>query len=314
MLRAQFLLALAGLATSPVLPLSPASGPTPALRARVERLEAVDERHGSAGLVGTSRELAAALRDRADADPWFGRLAGAAAENAAWTAFDAGLPGLALRRWDLALVLAARHRDRPNAARARASMALAAADTGDGVAAVRHVRTARAVCPDAPAHLASLLAARAALGHGHRRDGEGTRVSLRAAESALAAARGQAEESWLRFWGPADLACHRAKALAALGDRPGAERAAREAVAAVPAGQRRNATLYQALLAGLLAERGELDEARRLVDGVVRAGVPDSARVRARLARAVTTIEARDPGYHPAWSRATRESLVVRFG
>ncbi|WP_035855020.1 hypothetical protein [Cryptosporangium arvum] len=312
MLRAQFLLALAGLAASPVLPGRAPCGGT-ALRARVERLEAVDERHGSAGLVGTSRELAAALCGRADADPAFGRLAGAAAENAAWTAFDAGLPALALRRWDVALVLAVRHHDRATAARARASMALAAADTGDGVAAVRQARAARRVRPDAPAHLASLLSARAALGHGHRRDGEGTRVALGAAESALGAARGDAEESWLRFWGPADLACHRAKALAALGDRPGAERAAREAVAGVPAAQRRNATLYQGLLAGLVAARGELDEARGLVDGVVAGGLPDSARVRARLTRAVSAIGARDPGYHPAWARATRELLVVRF-
>jgi len=131
----------------------------------------------------------------------------------------------------------------------------------------------------------SLLAAREALGHAALGDRVSAASCLRRAQRSLDQSEGTDDPTWLKFWGPSDLAIHEMHAARLAGDSTAAERAARDAVdgadlVAMP----RNHAIYAAHLGSSLAQVGKYDEAIAVSRDVLGNNVKNgSYRVRAEL-------------------------------
>jgi transcriptional regulator with XRE-family HTH domain len=289
-------------------------------RVALGRLYDLDNRLGGAAVYGITAHVVERMRNtlaRASYHPESGaalhEIAAAAAEHAGWLSFDAGRPGPARRWWLEALHMADLGGARQVRITALVSMALQAADSPrplDGREAVNLVQAARStVGNDRVPRLSSLLAAREALGHARSGDRTAALHALATSERLLDTTPVDDEPAWLRFWNPADLACHQARVALFLGDIPSAEKAARTALACAdePA-YPRNHALYSARLASVLARAGKLDESIAIATPVVaRVNAFGSRRIRADLHDTVCVLD-RQPYYPPAaeftaWSR-----------
>lgn len=131
----------------------------------------------------------------------------------------------------------------------------------------------------------SLLSAREALGHAVLGDRSNAQSCLRRSRRALEQGDSLEDPTWLKFWGPSDLAIHEMHVARLVGDTTAAERFARDAVDAADAhAMPRNHAIYAAHLGSSLAQVGKYDEAiaisRQVLGSNVRNG---SYRVRAEL-------------------------------
>lgn len=228
-------------------------------------------------------------------------------ETAGWFAFDAIRHDDARRHWLECLHRADVGGFGTPRTTVLAHMALQAAQRREGHEAIELAQAA-VRDPATPARVRSLLAAREALGHAVLGDRVGSDRLLARSAQLLDRGPGSDDPTWIGFWGPADLACHRSKAALMLGDWASAERAARTASATIrPAGLTRNAALYRVRLGYILARRRALDEAIATVRPLVTAAQLTSIRVRTELGNAVSLIGAVD--YRPAreftdWARS----------
>lgn len=243
----------------------------PRYRESLEQLYALDDTFGGSTEVYllTVRTLRKLRHDfnRASYTPAVGQqlrsIAGQLAEHAGWLAFDAGDSARA-RHWWLEALHAARIADAGDDVEVvvLASMSASASRQGQGrdavdlAAAAQRVATAKA-----SPRLVSLLSAREALGHARLGDAHSAAKALTRAHAKLTDHTGD-DPAWSEFWDPADLAGHETVAARHLRDLDRAEQTARDAVALVD-GRRypRNKAMNVARLAGVLAQRGDLDEA-----------------------------------------------------
>jgi hypothetical protein len=113
------------------------------------------------------------------------------------------------------------------------------------------------------------------------------------------------EPTWLQFWGPADFACHKARALLSLGRFADAEQAAQEAInVSDPLTFPRNHTIYAAVRATALVQAGRVDDAIAAATPVVaRVSTLGSRRTTAETKGVVRAL-ARRSDYRPAASFA----------
>jgi hypothetical protein len=251
----------------------------------LDRLYELDERHGGATIYALATQMVTEIRTtlgRASYSMQVGRelrcVAASTAEHAGWLAFDAGRAEDARRWWLEALHFADLAQSVDARVTALASMALQACTSDspvDGREAVDLMDVARRSAGAAMSpRLASLIAARQAVGYARAGDRNATVKAMGSAERLLGDAMPASDEpTWLHFWGLADLYCHHARAFLALGESDRAEQAASTALAASDeAAYPRNSAIYAALRARALIEHGKVDEA-------ITAAVPVVARV-----------------------------------
>ena len=152
--------------------------------------------------------------------------------------------------------------------------------------------------------LASLICARQAIGYAKDDDRHSAAKAIVSAERFLGnGAVDDDEPTWLHFWGPADLHCHRARAYLMLGEPNEAERAASAArLDCDEALYPRNHAIYSALQARALIEDGRVDEAIAAATPVVaRVSTLGSRRIVAE-ARATIRLLDKRRSYAPAAS------------
>ncbi len=161
-------------------------------------------------------------------------ITGEVTEHAGWLAFDAGRHAEARYWWLEALQAAHRANSNDVTTVALASMSLQAATQGRAHEAIDTAHAAqRAARARLTPRLRSILHAREALGHARNHDAKPAQRALGQAATQLEHGRHDDDPAWLDFWDHADLAWHTMLAAVDLGDLPGAEQAARGALAAV---------------------------------------------------------------------------------
>jgi hypothetical protein len=308
---------LAGLVTAPGLLLTGLSRPTRVGTADLARyrqslvhLYALDDHYGASsevyGLtIHSLRHLLSTL-EHASYTPAVGdqlrSITGEVMEHAGWLAFDAGHAHHARYWWLEALHTARMANDDGVEVVVLASMSLAATRYGRGREAADLASTAARVAAARPTpRLVSLLAAREALGHALNGDIAATRRALDRAHTQLDHGRRDEDPSWLDFWGPSDLAGHTTRAARYLGDLLAAERGARGALATVDlTSHPRNYAIYQAHLAGILAEQRNVEEALPvLADAALHAASLNSERLTSEIRTVVHELNTHH-GNNPA--------------
>ena len=323
MRRSEFLRGVVGAATSLALPVEITS-PTQArlgmstvrgCMTALDRLYELDERHGGATIYVLATQMVTNIRTTLSTASYsvpVGKelrgIAASTAEHAGWLAFDAGRTEDARRWWLEALHFADVAQDTNARVTALASMALQACTSdspGDGREATDLMDLVkRSANKTMTPRLASLISARQAVGYARSGDRGAAIKAMISAEKSLASGTPTGDEpTWLHFWGPADLHCHKARAFLLMGDAGRAEGAAFAAQEACDeARYPRNFTIYAALRARALIEDGKVDEAIAAATPVVaRVSTLGSRRI---VAEARTTVQAlnRYSHYAPAAS------------
>ena len=322
MRRSQFLRGMVGAATSLALPVELSSDTKKRITMRtvrgcsaaLDRLYELDERHGGATIYALATQMVNEIRSTLGTASYtdivgteLRCLAAATAEHAGWLAFDAGRADDARRWWLEALHFADRAENADARVTALSSMALQActsANPADGREAVDLMEVGRRSTRQMTPRLKSLMSARQAVGHAKDANKKAAFKAISEAEKSLVSDRPADDEpTWLHFWGPADLHCHRARAFLLLGDAVRAEEAALAAQqASDEALYPRNHTIYSALRARALVESGKIDEAIATATPVVaRVSTLGSKRI---VAEARTTVKllGQAPNYGPAAS------------
>ncbi|MEV0595986.1 hypothetical protein [Nonomuraea cavernae] len=138
----------------------------------------------------------------------------------------------------------AHHRDQPAAA----------------IGYATHGQQELTVAPPHP-ELAARLFALQARGHAAAGQAQETRALLNDAETALHSTHGAARSPWVSPFDAGSLAGDAARCLRLLGDLPSAQRHAERVLELRPAGRTRSRAFGSLALAGVLIERGELEQA-----------------------------------------------------
>jgi hypothetical protein len=282
--------------------------------AALNRLYDLDERHGGTTIYALATQMVSGIRTalaRATYTSGVGNelraVAALTAEHAGWLAYDSGRSEDARRWWLEALHLGDLAGNSDARVTALVSMALQASTAEDPAAgreAVDLMNVARSTGVTMSPRLASLVSARQAAGYARVGDQRASVKAMTAAERFLDQGDSDEDEpTWLHFWGPADLSCHRARALLALDDPAGAEVAAAAAQAACDENTYpRNHTIYGAIRATALTRSGRIDEAIAAATPVVaRVSTLGSRRIVAE-ARGVVRQLGKYQAYGPAAS------------
>ncbi len=144
-----------------------------------------------------------------------------------------------------------------------------------------------------PRILLSLLAARESLGHARSGDRSAATSAVAESRQWLDHGRRGDEPFWLDFWGPADLAWHETQVALASGNGKSAELAARSTLASADTETfPRNHTLYTVVLASVLTQLGQLDEAISVTSEAIHEvqEIRGSGRTIAKLRRTVDRL------------------------
>jgi tetratricopeptide (TPR) repeat protein len=286
--------------------------------AALDRLYELDERHGGSTIYALATQMVSHIRTTlaqasypANVGRGLRRVAASTAEHAGWLAFDAGHADEARHWWLEALHFADLAESNDARVTALASMALQActsANPSEGREAIDLMGVAkRSASATMTPRLASLISAREAIGHAKEGDRHMAAKAMLNAERFLGNGTAEDDEpTWLHFWGPADLYCHKARAYLMLGEPKDAERAASAArTDCDEATYPRNHTIYSALRARALIEDGRVDEAIAAATPVVaRVSTIGSRRIAAE-ARATVRLLGKCRSYAPATSFTT---------
>jgi transcriptional regulator with XRE-family HTH domain len=270
----------------------------------LRRLFELDAHNGGKTIHRMAEEMASRLRAALhqgriapSAEPEFQRVTAVTMDETAWLAYDAGQHDAARRWWLETCHLASRAGVDEAHVSALASLALQAS-TGQarGKETVELTRAARAVADAGRQRtptVLSVLAAREAVGHAQEGDHRAASAALSEARKQLDLGRSEQDPLWVRFWGPADLACHETRVALATGNKASAERSARSAfenanVETFP----RNHTIYAVRLGSVLTQLGHYDEAISVTSEAVQRAdlISGSYRINADLRQVVTML------------------------
>ncbi len=321
--RSEFLRGMVGAAASLALPSEITSTTYPRIGtstvrgcvAALDRLYELDERHGGSTIYALTTQMVSEIRGvlgRASYSVSVGQglrqVAAATAEHAGWLAFDAGRCDDARRWWLEALHYADLAGSTDARITALVSMALQAstsenpADARESVDLMDVAR--RSAGPAMTPRLASLISARQAIGFARGGDKDAAVKAILSAERSIGnGVPDDDEPTWLNFWGPADLSCHKARAFLALRMPDQAEQAAAAATQACDEDRYpRNHAIYAAVRARALIESGRVDAAIAAATPVVaRVSTLGSRRIIAET-RATVRLMSKHRSYGPAAS------------